>query len=276
MESRVISDWNDAYANGAHIDGAEAYPARWDAAAATFRSEMLAAGRARLDLAYGPGTRECFDLFMPEGTARGLAVFVHGGYWRAFDKSSWSHLARGALSRGCAVAIPSYTLCPDATIAQISTQIGRAITQAAALVSGPIFLAGHSAGGHLVSRMACAQSPLGHGAAVRLAHILSISGLHDLRPLLKTDMNRDLRLDWMQASEESPALLMPREGARLTAWVGAEERPEFIRQSSLIANIWTGCGAQTALVRDAGRHHFDVIDGLADGQSKMVRTWIAT
>jgi arylformamidase len=35
-----------------------------------------------------------YDLFLPEGTPAGLAVFVHGGYWKAFDRSVWSHLAR--------------------------------------------------------------------------------------------------------------------------------------------------------------------------------------
>src|SRR3546814_5563195 len=52
----------------------------------------------------------------------GLAVFVHGGYWMAFDKSSWSHLAAGAVARGWAVALPSYTLCPEARISDRSEE----------------------------------------------------------------------------------------------------------------------------------------------------------
>ena len=43
--------------------------------------------------------RERFVLFLPEVMAVGLMVFVHGGYWRAFDKSDWSHLAAGALAK---------------------------------------------------------------------------------------------------------------------------------------------------------------------------------
>lgn len=271
----VISDWNDAYANGAYIQGAEQFPEQWTQRAVLFREEMVAASRARLDLGYGASERERFDLFMPAGPAIGLAVFVHGGYWRMFDKSSWSHLARGAVERGYAVLIPSYTLCPQATIAEITGQVARAISQAAGMVSGPIHLSGHSAGGHLVSRMACALSPLGQGAVSRLGHVLSISGLHDLRPLLKTDLNRELRLDWAMATTESAALQAPRTGTRLTAWVGGDERPEFIRQSELIANIWTGCAVDTSLVIEAGRHHFDVIDGLADASSAMVDHWLS-
>ena len=46
----MIDDWDDAYANGAHIDGAEAYPGRWAEAAEEFRRALVDAGRAELDL----------------------------------------------------------------------------------------------------------------------------------------------------------------------------------------------------------------------------------
>ena len=96
---------DDAYANGAYIDGAEAYPPRWEAAAKAFREELGA--RAQQGVRYGPSDRQVFDFFQPEGVARGTVVFVHGGYWKAFDASVWSHLAAGALARGWAVAMPS-------------------------------------------------------------------------------------------------------------------------------------------------------------------------
>jgi len=271
----MITDWNDAYANGAHIKGADAFPEQWAQCAEEFRARISAEGRSRLDIGYGPSERERFDVFTPDKPSLGLAVFVHGGYWRAFDKSMWSHLAQGAVERGYTVAIPSYTLCPAASISDITGQIARAVSQAAGMVAGPVHLAGHSAGGHLVTRLTCAISPLGQAAAGRLRHVLSISGLHDLRPLLKTDLNRDLRLDWAEATSESPALQTPRDGTRLTAWVGADERPEFIRQSELIANIWTGCGAETALVVEPDKHHFDVIADLTDPDSAIVSHWLS-
>ena len=46
----------------------------------------------------GPaGKMQCL-LDLPEGAPRGLAIFVHGGYWMAFGRESWSHLAAGALA----------------------------------------------------------------------------------------------------------------------------------------------------------------------------------
>ena len=252
-------DWDDAYRNSAYIPGGDSFPARWREAASAFRAQA----KTRLDQRYGSGQREVFDLFLPAESPRGTVIFVHGGYWLAFDKSSWSHLAAGPLAQGWAVAIPSYTLCPEARIGEIVRQIA----QAAAAIPGEIRLVGHSAGGHLVTRLNCVDSPIGD----RVTKTVSISGLHDLRPLLQTGMRKDLRLDEAEAAAESPALLMPRFGTKVTCWVGADERPEFIRQTALLANIWAGLGAETKQVIASGRHHYDVIDELADPDSVMVR-----
>jgi acetyl esterase/lipase len=262
-------DWDDAYANAAHIPGSAAFPPRWARDAAAFRD--AAGERARLGLPYGPAPADRLDLFLPAGPPRGLLVFVHGGYWQRFGREDWSHLAAGGVARGWAVAMPGYTLCPGIRVTGITRAIGAAIACAAGMVAGPIRLAGHSAGGHLVSRMLCTDAPLPEEAASRLEHTVSISGVHDLRPLLRTRLNDALRLDPEEARAESPALADPREGVRITAWVGAAERPEFLRQNALLANIWTGLGARTAAVEEPGRHHFDVIDGLADPESPLLR-----
>lgn len=274
----MIQDWDDAYTNGAYIVDGAAYPAKWAKLAEAFRAEMLAAGRAELDLRYGPEARATLDLFHPARTAadkpRGLAVFVHGGYWMAFDKSSWSHLAAGALQRGWAVCLPSYTLAPEARIAEITRQVASAIRFAAARVAGPLRLAGHSAGGHLVTRMVCADSLLPDDVRGRIGHVVSISGVHDLRPLLRTKMNATLRMDEAEAAAESPALLRPMEGCSVTCWVGSAERPEFLRQNDLLANIWTGLGAEMRCVHAEGRHHFNVIEDLADPASELTQAFV--
>lgn len=259
----VMIDWDDAYANGAHIPQAETYPPRWADAAAAFREELGA--RARLALPYGSGERQALDLFLPDEDMRGTVVFVHGGYWRAFDRSAWSHLAAGPLARGWAVAMPSYDLCPDVSISDITRQIAAAVQEVGRLVEGPISLAGHSAGGHLVARM---LDPMVIGAdlASRFRHVLPISPLSDLRPLLRTAMNGDLRLTMDEARAESPVLMRIRHDVPVTAWVGGGERPAFVDQARWLATAW---GAE--LVVTEGEHHFNVIDALADPTSDMVR-----
>lgn len=270
-----ITDWTDAYANAPNIPGGDRWPAAWVEPAQAYRAALQAGGRATLDIGYGEGARNRFDLFRPEGPPKGLVVFVHGGFWKALDKSFWSHLARGPVERGYAVAMPSYTLCPAVRIADITREIGTAVARAAAMVEGPVFLTGHSAGGHLVTRMISATSPLPENVRARISHTVSISGLHDLRPLMKAAMNAELRIDQAEALAESPALLEPMPDARLTCWVGSAERPEFVRQNALLANVWTGLGAKTCVIEEPGRHHFDVIDGLADPDHQLTRSLLS-
>jgi len=273
--SRKISDWDDAYANGVNIAGGDRWPAAWVTPAKDFRDRLSEAGRAKLGIVYGAKPRNRFDLFLPEGKPRGLVVFVHGGYWMALDNSYWSHLANGAVAHGYAVAMPSYTLCPEVRIAGIVAEIGAAIGKAAELVEGPIMLTGHSAGGHLVSRMVSATTLLPPALRARIRNVVSISGVHDLRPLMSTGLNETLHLDEAEALSESPALLRPMDGARITCWAGGGERAEFLRQNALLANIWTGLGATTAAVVEPDRHHFNVIDGLADPDHPLTRTLVA-
>lgn len=253
---------DDAYANGAYIEGASDFPPRWNTEAAAFRANL--GSRAELDLPYAEGARNRLDIFYPEGSAKGLFIFVHGGYWRAFDKSTWSHFAEGALKRGWAVAMPSYDLCPDVRISDITHQIARAVEMAATKVEGPIALAGHSAGGHLVARM-LEPGLLSDPVASRIRTVLPISPLSDLRPLLKTSMNEDLRLTEEEAALESPIQMTRRHQARVETWVGGAERPSFLDQAQSLSVAW---GIECVVVPK--KHHFDVIDALCDPESDMV------
>ena len=267
----MIVDWDDAYANAPHIPAAQEFQPRWAASAQEMRNELLNAGRAELERVYGPKPRNRIDFFYPEVPAKGLLLFVHGGYWMAFDKSSWSHLAAGALARGWTVAMPSYTLAPEARISEITAEITRAIQFAAAHIDGAIHLAGHSAGGHLVTRQISAGITMDPGVRSRIGRVLSISGLHDLRPLLRTRMNSTLRLDQIEADSESPALTTPAGSVPVVTWVGADERPEFVRQTDLLANIWTGFGCDIRAFHVPARHHFNVIDDLSDPNSTLAQ-----
>lgn len=260
-------DWDDAYANAAYIPDGASYPQRWTAQAAAFRGTA----RGVLHQSYADGGATYYDLFLPKTTPLGVLIFVHGGYWKAFSPALWSHLAAGPLAAGWAVAMVGYTLAPDADIPTMTRQIALAVPAIAARVDGPIHLAGHSAGGHLVARMACAPALLPANILARLGRVTTISGLHDLRPLLQTQMNEILRLTEQTATAESPALLPPLPRVPVTVWVGAEERQEFLRQSRLLHTAWVAQGCAIDLVIDPARHHFDVIAGLEHSDTSLTR-----
>lgn len=252
---------DDAYANAAYIPGGDAYPDKWAELAAAFRAQAV----CELDLPYGETPRQRFDLFHPPRLARGVVIFVHGGYWLRFDKSFWSHLAAGPLAHGWAVAMPSYDLCPDVRISDIGEQIAAAIATIADRVPGPIRLIGHSAGGQLVARVAARRAPW----LDRLAGVVTVSPVADLAPLMRTSMNADLRIDADEAATQSPVHL-PAPSAPVTVWVGAAERPAFLSQATLLSEVW-----HCPLVVAPDQHHFSVIEDLATPESPLTRALIA-
>ena len=267
-----MQDWDDAFANLAYIPGGDALLGQIAGEAKAFRLNAS----AEFDVPYEDDARTSFDLFHPsQGSPKGLMIFVHGGYWMQTSKADWSHLARAAVVHGYAACLPGYTLAPAARISQITQEVGQAIQTAAEMVQGPIHLCGHSAGGHLAARMICNDSPLSANTLDRIASVVPISGVFDLRPLMHTQMNRTLQLDDAEAAAESPALLSPSYKGRLTVWVGSDERPEFLRQSRLLASAWVGADFDIRLIEESGAHHFSVLDGLKNSGSPLAEALFA-
>lgn len=258
---------DEAYNNMSHVPGSSELPAIWAARAQSYRDELDALGRLQCDIPYGDHPRHTYDLFRPEGTPRGLLVFIHGGYWKAFDAKAWSNLARGAVDAGWAVAMPSYVLCPEARIHEITTAIAKAVAAASAHVpEGPLRICGHSAGGHLSARMLC-PGILPAPVLARIDRAIPMSPVADLRPLLETGMNDTLHLTPEEAEAESPVLYTPAShDCEITAWVGGGERPAFIDQAGWLAEAW-GC----ARVITPEEHHFSVIEPLEDRNSPICK-----
>lgn len=267
-----LPDLSPDYENAPHIPDGEAYPARWAARAAAFREAM--GERAVLGAHYGDGNRQWADLFYPAGAARGVAVIVHGGYWMRFGPRDFSHLAAGAVEAGWLALVPGYTLAPNGTITSIVEEVGHCVDVVAGTHSGPVRLAGHSAGGQVVARLASADTPLAPRTVARLERVVSVSGLADLRPLLRTDMRHALALEAVEARAQSPALCDPLPTIDLVAWVGADERPEFVRQNALLATAWTTLVRSVRCVEEVGRHHFDVVEGLERADAPLARAFL--
>ena len=263
------ADPDDAYENRLHIPNADKHLSAWPVDAAAFRDRHP---DSDCDRSYGAGERAAYDLFLPNGgleAAPGVVAFVHGGYWVALSKDDVSHLAGGMLARGWAVAMIGYRLAPQARIADITGEIAAAVTALGEVGTGPLRLAGHSAGGHLVTRMMCRDVTLGSAALERLDRVVSISGLHDLRPLRALAKNDLWRLDDAESAQESPVLQTPRQNIDLVCVAGAEERPEFIRQNALLPLAWEGLGIPGYGQLLAGHNHFTIIETMTDPQSQL-------
>lgn len=257
-------DMQAEYDNRGKVPDHLAFIEGWRRDAAVFRSAHPV---AELDLSYGPGERQAIDLFWPDaGRAAPLALFIHGGYWAALDRTMFSHMAAGLLAHGVAVALPSYDLCPQVSLPTLVGQVRAAAAFLARRHGRAMLAMGYSAGGHLAA-MLLATDWTQHGlpkATVRAA--LPISGLFDLEPLLATTVNLPLGLDQATARALSP-VHMPSPGLKLHAVVGGDEGAEYTRQSRSIAEAWGGTWEAVP-----GAHHFSVLAPLTDPDSALVRT----
>ena len=242
--------------------------------------------RCELDVAYGPTEGERMDLFLPEGSGPfAIIAFIHGGYWQSLDKGDFSYLAPAYLDEGIAFASLNYTLAPAATIAAMVGQLRRALVflhrKAAdfGLDEQRLFVAGHSAGGHLATLLTEADWLDRYGLPAKaIKGGCSVSGVYDLAPISLSYHQPIVRIDAKDVEALSPLHSVPRHSAPLICAVGADETEEFLRQQMAVVKAWRAAGHRVNdLVLD-DLHHFTVIDTfgrpghiLFDAMTAMVR-----
>ena len=243
------------------------YFARWAAESALARRSLP----CELDVAYGGEPGELLDVFAAPRAGAPVVVFIHGGYWKAMDKSQHSFLAAALRAQGAAVVVPNYALCPHATIPRITLQMVCAVAWAWRHVQRfngdprRLVVMGHSAGGQLAAMLLACSWPAADAAlppgVVKAA--LGISGLYDLEPLMHTpSLQEVLRLTPAQVRQASPARLPAPARGRLISVVGGDESGEYLRQNRLIQQAWGRQRVPLAAVLP-GLNHFSLLDTLA-------------
>ena len=103
----------------------------------------------------------------------------------------------------------------------------------------------------------------------------SVSGLFDLKPLVATAMNADLKLNEPAAAQVSPLWWPVPRGRVFDAVVGGSESPEFLRQSKAVADDWRQRGIETRYEAVPGANHFTVLDPLSQAGSAMTARCVA-
>ena len=260
---RLDQDARDAcYDNNRAVADSAQQVAERNAASVAYR----AAHGSALDIPYAGGERTKVDLYPAKDVGAPSLVFVHGGYWQRNAREDFACFAQGLNAAGWSVAMPGYTLAPEATLTGIVAEIGACLDWLGAHgrehgVGGPIVLSGWSAGGHL------AAMQLGHPA---VAAGLAISGVYDLAPIRETFLNEKLRLTDEEVERLSP-LRLPVVPKPLCIAYGTRERPALVRDGRHLHALRAAAHAPGALLPVAGADHFSILREFLSPSGLLVR-----
>jgi acetyl esterase/lipase len=257
------SERDAAYNNSLAVpEGAAIQKARAEASA-VFRTTRT----AHLDVPYGNGPRNKWDLFPGPNPEAPCLVFIHGGYWQQGGRDTCSVVAGGVTAHGWSAACVGYTLAPDAMLSDIVVELNAALDwlrdhrAAYRMSSGPLIVAGNSAGGHLTALM------LSHTA---VSAALAISGIFELGPIRDTYLNEKLRLREAEIASLSPMHLPPVLKPMAIAY-GSAELPTLIEESRRFHAYRAGHHAPGALVPVPHANHFNILLELQQADGLLTR-----
>lgn len=218
----------------------------------------------RFVMAYGPTLMERLTVYPAKDARAPVLIFIHGGYWKIGLGDDYDFVAMGAAQANFTVVIVNYDLAPKVTIPEMIRQIRASIawtSQNIAQFNGDseqIFVAGHSAGGHLAA-MSAYTNWSDYGLPENtIKGILVVSGLFDLEPISHTFVEPAIRITADQILSSSPIrIISPSKIPLIVAW-GNQETQAFKTQSSNYLEAWKDIGNNgTAFVLP--ENHFSIL-----------------
>jgi acetyl esterase/lipase len=239
--------------NGAVKNSAELIAAR-NAAAKAYR----AANPQGLDVPYGDGQRQKFDLFPASDPAAPCLVFIHGGYWQRNSREDFAHYAAGIRAHGWSAALPSHSLAPDVTLTEIVAEIGKALDwlgekgASHGIAAREVVVSGWSAGAQLTAMS------LGHPLVTAG---LAISGVYELGPIRDTGLNDKLNLSDEELKTLSP-LRLPVVDKPMAIAYGSRELPALVGDARALHEKRASAHAAGALIPVPGADHFTILEHL--------------
>ncbi|MCY4460567.1 MAG: alpha/beta hydrolase [Albidovulum sp.] len=207
----------------------------------SLNARMASHYHCTLDVPFADTDGQKLDIWHGRGNSP-ILMFIHGGYWRAFDKAMFRYVAERFVEAGVAVVLNNYDLCPSVSMTEIVRQNRAALAwiyKNAGMIGGDpgrIHVTGHSAGGHLTA-MLLATDWENYGLPCDAVNgAVPLSGLFDLEPIRLSYLNADLRMSEEEARLQSPMQNLPDRMPPTVVAVGGGETDEFRRQSRIYAD----------------------------------------
>lgn len=199
-----------------------------------------------------------------------LLIYIHGGYWQRLSAADSLFNAADALRHGISLHATEYTLAPCATVEQIVDEciadVRRVLKD---LRPSRVVIAGCSAGAHLAA-MCARESDI----CQRIDGVALLSGIYDVRPIVRTPTNDPLHLTSETAQTISP-MLLPAVSSPPKALlaVGEHESSEFHRQNSEYGELLKERGAHVHTCIVHNRDHFNLPYDLLQ-EDTVVGDWV--
>lgn len=209
---------------------------------ASFFAAMNAGGGPVESAVYLPEHGLALDIFPPQGGSgkAPVVLFLYGGRWQSGSRDEYAFVGRRLAEAGILTLVADYRLFPQARFPDFVDDAAQAVQWARRNAAGHggdperIFLAGHSAGAHIVALLATDPRYLARidMRPDALAGVIGIAGPYDFLPLTDRDL-QDIfgpEPDWPESQpvnfvdgDEPPFLLLHGTGD-LLVWLRNSER----------------------------------------------------
>jgi arylformamidase len=237
------------------------------------------------DVRYGPHRHQTYDVFYPHGAGRApVVVFWHGGGWtNGYKEWSW-FMAEHVTRLGAILVLPNYRLAPEHRMPAAFDDcllLLRSLAASQAFVGDmrKVYVAGHSAGGHLAALTALRFKSCSDVANsdVAIRGCAPISGIMDLSHPEPEPESLEARVyDMVLAQADDDGIFSPvcwTVGNRLSFSLsyGEYDSPRVIRSNRRLAALLTCQSASVTCHVEPGRDHFETHLMLRDQHSHWYR-----
>ena len=270
IDHGMEAQFNPRVAVGAET---ESWLQSWEDDAARRKAELAGA----FDIAYGAHQLMRFD-YMPAQAGLPVIINIHGGYWRALDKSIMMHHMADLAASGFGIVNVNYPLCPEVSLTEIMAALNGGLTDIIAhcdrhTESQRYVLKGHSAGAHMAMHLSHHPALAG-----RLPAVVALSGIYETGLVRELPVNDDVRLSVAEAERWDCLQNMPVSGPAYYISAGGAEPSGWIDQSWEMANALSRRGDKVTFHICSGAHHFSLVDRLCDRhnpEGAKLHRWIA-
>lgn len=185
---------------------------------------------------FGDHPRQTFELFKAtsQEPAQKLAIFIHGGFWRAMDRKQSRFLAHPFVENGYDCVIAEYRLMPEFSLGELVDDTANMLLCLQELgaqynLSDEMLLSGHSAGAHLAAFGL--KQAVQRGLKYKRCSLLYFSGVFDIYPVSVTSIGDELEMPKEDVARWSVYSGGADNGIQPLFVVGDDETDDFKRQS---------------------------------------------